>query len=231
MDKKTKELMKNIPGKLYLTEPSLLWYFGKKCTGKGAILEIGSWKGKSTMLLARGSMKNSNSKVYAVDTFEGTKENSMKKIDTFEDFKENIKKANVENLVIPLVGFSSDICKKFKEPIEILFIDGDHSYEGVLGDIDNWAPKIISGGWILFHDTSSKSVMKAVNQKIISSMDYSKIGFSGSIIFAKKLRGSKIEKNLTKHFIIPLRNCFINIWKNIPENIKGIIRKKRNLGG
>lgn len=231
MDNQTKYLVKTIPGKLYLGEPSLLWKFGRKCQGKGVILEIGSWKGKSTMLLARGSKTNSKSKVYAVDTFKGTKENSNKIINTLPDFKENMKKANIENLVTPLVGFSTNVAKTFTEPIEILFIDGDHTYEGVIADIKDWEPKLIKGGWILFHDTSSKSVMKAVKEKIINSKDYSKIGFNGSIIFAKKYPSTFLEKSLKKHFIIPLRTLLIDLWKNIPESVKRMLRKKRNLGG
>jgi hypothetical protein len=230
MDNKTKQLLKIIKGKLYLGEPSLLFSFGKRCSGKGVIVEIGSYKGKSTMILARGSLFNSNSNVYAVDTFEGTCEGKNKQ-DTFKDFKKSMDLAGVSNLVIPQKGFSSDISKKFNHLIEILFIDGDHTYEGVIQDIDNWTPKLISNGWVLFHDTSIQGVLKAVTEKVISSMDYSHIGFMGSIIFAKKCPSSKMEKFYLVNFLMPLRNIFINSWKKIPESVKSKIRKKRNDGG
>ncbi len=38
------------------------------------------------------------------------------------------------------------------DPIDVLFIDGDHSYAGVKADFELWAPLVRSGGWILFHD-------------------------------------------------------------------------------
>lgn len=36
--------------------------------------------------------------------------------------------------------------------LSLLFIDGDHSYEACSNDVRHWAPKVISGGVIMFHD-------------------------------------------------------------------------------
>lgn len=36
---------------------------------------------------------------------------------------------------------------------EIVFVDGDHSYEGVKKDVETFAPWIAPGGWLVFHDT------------------------------------------------------------------------------
>ena len=38
------------------------------------------------------------------------------------------------------------------ESFDFVFIDADHSYEGVLEDIVDWKPKVREGGWILGHD-------------------------------------------------------------------------------
>jgi predicted O-methyltransferase YrrM len=42
--------------------------------------------------------------------------------------------------------------KKNHGQIDLLFIDGDHSYEGCMGDLDLWSPFVKSGGWIIVHD-------------------------------------------------------------------------------
>ena len=37
-------------------------------------------------------------------------------------------------------------------PIEVLFIDGDHSYEGAKADFERWSAFVQPGGHVLFHD-------------------------------------------------------------------------------
>ena len=47
--------------------------------------------------------------------------------------------------------------------LDLVFIDGDHSYEGVKRDIEAWLPKIKKGGWISGHDYTRKGVAEAVS--------------------------------------------------------------------
>jgi len=44
-----------------------------------------------------------------------------------------------------------------KQPIDFLFIDGDHSYEGLKGDWHAWNPLIEIGGIVALHDSRSTS--------------------------------------------------------------------------
>jgi len=54
--------------------------------------------------------------------------------------------------------------------IDVLFIDGDHSYEGCKGDIDAWQPFVKDGGVILFHDADEggPGVLQAITEFINS---------------------------------------------------------------
>lgn len=64
-------------------------------------------------------------------------------------------------------GASADIAKIWGVfPIHVLFIDGDHSYDGVKTDIDSWFPFMSSYGVMLFHDydESSPGVIRAVSE-------------------------------------------------------------------
>ena len=50
-------------------------------------------------------------------------------------------------------GDSQMVAKLFNPKISLLFIDGDHSYEGVKKDTLSWESKVKKGGTILYHDT------------------------------------------------------------------------------
>lgn len=42
-------------------------------------------------------------------------------------------------------------------PIKVLFIDGDHTYEGVKADWEKYSPLVVKGGWVFFHDCDETS--------------------------------------------------------------------------
>lgn len=50
------------------------------------------------------------------------------------------------------------------ESLDFVFIDADHSYEGVVNDIRHWAPKVKKGGAVMGHDIDWKGVVKAVEE-------------------------------------------------------------------
>lgn len=52
---------------------------------------------------------------------------------------------------------SNEAVKTWTLPIDVLFIDGDHSYEGCMDDWNNFAPFVKKGGWVFFHDCDSTS--------------------------------------------------------------------------
>lgn len=52
---------------------------------------------------------------------------------------------------------SADAAKDWKLPIDMMFIDADHSYEAVKLDVDSWSPFVKSGGYIYFHDADATS--------------------------------------------------------------------------
>jgi hypothetical protein len=52
--------------------------------------------------------------------------------------------------------------------VDLVFIDADHSYEGVKADIEAWLPKVKAGGWIGGHDYKSPrfpGVERAVRER------------------------------------------------------------------
>lgn len=50
------------------------------------------------------------------------------------------------------------------QPIDLLFVDGDHSYEGALSDLRAFAPHVVPGGYCLVDDTHMPDVLRACRE-------------------------------------------------------------------
>lgn len=103
------------------------------------VLEIGSYKGKSTINMARVAKK-----VVAVDVF-----------DHFPEFSANLTKFKVGGIVIPVPGRSETVVPQLTSEFDMVFIDADHSYTAVERDTNNAIKKLRSGGIIAYHDYDS----------------------------------------------------------------------------
>ncbi|MBW2046851.1 MAG: class I SAM-dependent methyltransferase [Deltaproteobacteria bacterium] len=153
--------------------------------GKGLIVEIGSFKGRSTIALALGSKAKGREKVYAVDPLDDLRIREL--------FIKNVKQAEVEDYVIPNYTTSEEAVRNFNSAVRLLFIDGSHKYQDVKKDILLWKDYLIDGGIILMHDYLPKDhpfhlpdVNRAVDELIINSDDFIVEGCIDSILFASK---------------------------------------------
>ena len=130
------------------------------------IVELGSWKGRSTIWLGYGIKdKKEPGKVYAVDTWQGTpgegahsdllKQYNQNQL--FEEFQQNVKDNSLENIIVPLVGDTVDISKSWprSKSIGLLHIDASHQYEDVKRDFEFWSPFLAPNGIIVFDDVPS----------------------------------------------------------------------------
>jgi predicted O-methyltransferase YrrM len=90
-------------------------------------------------------------------------------------FQANMRRFGLSDVVVPLVETSFDVSMKWQEePIRLLFIDGLHTYEGVSLDIQQWIPRVCSGGIVVFDDYFSAArdvgVRRAVDELLSSGL-------------------------------------------------------------
>lgn len=175
-----KELIKDVPGWLSDEEGEALYELARDCTGKGVIVEIGSWKGKSTICLGLGSRAGRGVPIFAVDPHADYRHG---------EFKENVERAGIVDLVTPVKGLSQQVVDDFDQPIELLFVDGSHEEDDVREDFDKWVPKVVEGGVVAFHDTTwHPGVRKVVAEKIFASRQFRDVRFViGSTTIASKV--------------------------------------------
>ena len=129
-------------------------------------VEIGTWKGQSTVFMAEKiRFFKRNIKVYAIDIFgpymsEGKQEDST---DIYNEFIENIEP--YKDFIIPIKGDSSIVANQFEDKsVDFIFIDGGHDYEVVKKDIQSWYPKLKDGGVFGGHDYCWDGVKQAVDE-------------------------------------------------------------------
>ena len=142
----------------------------------GDVVEIGSWQGRSTSYLARAVELSGNGKMYAVDPFTGnTGKESFYIVgkddlsDLKKNFESNIEKLGLSKAVMLLPMKSRDAAMTLKDNrIRYLFIDGDHSEEGVQTDLECFFPFLINGGIIVFDDflKNATGLISAINRHV-----------------------------------------------------------------
>lgn len=160
----------------------------------GNIVEIGSWKGKSTCALGQGAKDgNKGAKVYAIDHFTGSAEHQQNgAVNTFGDFISNIGNFGVSEHITIMPISSMKAVDEWKnngsKPINLLFIDGSHKYDEVLADFKKWSQFVPVGGVIAFHDARDWDGPKAVVHSYIVGKDGWKCFFVDNMCVAEKLK-------------------------------------------
>lgn len=144
----------NIEGWLTEDEGKFLYESAKQLPEGANIVEIGSWKGRSTVCFGMGLKDGKGSKVYAIDPHKGSSEHKkwFGKVDTYKEFLANIKSAGVDKFVVPIKKTSEEAVNGFGGNANFVLVDGAHEYEYVKKDYELWFPKLVDGGTIAFHD-------------------------------------------------------------------------------
>lgn len=116
-------------------------------------VEIGSARGKSACAVGLALRRNGGGKLYAIDPHSPTNWNDIHSADTFSIINKHLKKAGVTKFVEIVRKTSSEAAVGWSQKIDLIFIDGDHSYEGVKADWELFLPHLNEFGVVVFHDT------------------------------------------------------------------------------
>jgi len=164
------------------------WLFeaARSLPDQSSIVEIGSFKGRSTCCLAYGS-RGTNTHVYAIDTFNGNDFDCQHR-NFFEEFLQNVDRCALRKYVTPVHGWSSEVAKTWEKPIHLLFIDGSHRYEDVLADFEEFWPHVVPGGIVAFHDVVDTWPGPSRVWTEVAAPRLSEIGNCSTLAFGKKPR-------------------------------------------
>ncbi len=131
----------------------------------GPCLEIGSFCGKATVYLG-AACKLKGKTLFSIDHHRGNEEqqpgqpyydaelmdNRSGVIDSFPYFRAVLERAELSDVVVPIVAKSNVAARDWTTPLGLVFIDGGHSYETVAEDYNLWHKHLLPGGFLAFHD-------------------------------------------------------------------------------
>lgn len=178
------------PGFLTEREARFLALAAVAAPGQGAILEIGSFKGRSTVGLASVAARYRLGKVVAVDPFTAPSDTDPSlggAASSYQDFCRTLDQAGLTDQVEVHRALSRDLAGDWDRAIRFLWIDGDHSYAGAKLDLDLFLPHVISGGVVAFHDVlhSFEGPIRVFVEDVLRSDRFGPAGFCGSIGWAQ----------------------------------------------
>ena len=151
----------------WMHDDELKW-LAEQASAKNLIVEIGSFKGRSTRALG----DNALGKVIAIDHWNGEDYvglNEEQRQLLYKEFCTNLSDLIESKKVTPYRMNSGDVnnvpeLEQLKP--DMVFIDGDHMYENIKRDIEIWLPKVVNGGLICGHDAAYYPVIRSVRELI-----------------------------------------------------------------
>ena len=184
------EETRKVPGHLGENEARFLGLLAACVPVEGAIVEIGSFKGRSTVMLAKVASHYGVGPVVAIDPHNSPillDRQSDPAVSSYQDFLNSIRAAGVSNHVESHLAYSTDVAISWNRPIRLLWIDGDHSYEGAKKDLDGFVRHLIPFGVVAFHDALNAfpGPIRVFVEDVVRSDQFGPAGFVHSIAWAQ----------------------------------------------
>jgi predicted O-methyltransferase YrrM len=119
------------------------------------VVEIGSARGLSTCTLAMACRQNNVGKVFAIDP---NTPNDWSELDTggdnYDFLRDRVREYGLAPWCELIRSTSEQAARDWSRPIDFLFIDGDHAYDGVKHDFEAFRPWLTDRAVVAFHDSA-----------------------------------------------------------------------------
>ncbi len=175
------------PGHMTSKELSYLVDLAKQRPKSNFIAEIGRFWGRSTIALAHMLKESGSGKLVSMDTYEQP------------HFREILSSHGLSEYVEVWNGFSQAGYSKWEimmpeEKPGMVFIDGNHTYEGAYMDILQWSRLLPPEGILVVddYDQYNSGVILAVNELIVWSENFHTLELTGKLFVARKKTGCKL---------------------------------------
>jgi len=162
-------------------------------------VEIGCWQGKSSVCIARGIARKNTPRLCCIDPFDAsgdaasTAEYSARADDVGGElrgtFEANLREAGLREIVDIRQGLSHEQVQGWREPIDLLFLDGDHTHAAVQRDFRDWSPHVRPGGYLVMHDVVHPvhtGPRRVVDEEILRDPQWVDVHYTDSMFVARR---------------------------------------------
>ena len=164
-----------------------LYAAAARCPAGGQIVEIGSFRGRSTIVLASAAGEDVG--VVAIDPHAGNDRGPQEITGYAAEaagdraaFEANLRRAGAAERVRHVAAFSDAAHGAVEGPIDVLYIDGAHRFRSARADIHDWGRRVADGGTLLIHDSfSSVGVTLAILRELVLGGRFRYVGRSRSL--------------------------------------------------
>jgi hypothetical protein len=161
----------------------------------GAVVEIGSFRGKSTVVLA------SATPVIAIDPHGGSARGPQEiAADTargdadFDAFHANLRAAGVADRVRHVRKFSAEALGDVDGAVSLLYVDGAHRFGPARADLEDWGARVAPGGTMLVHDAFSSIGVTLALFAVCLGGEWHYLGRSGSLAEYRRVRSPRVRE-------------------------------------
>ena len=154
-----------VKGFLDTEEGEALYHAALAAASVGPMVEIGSYCGKSAVYIGTAA-RDAGSVLFTIDHHRGSEEmqpgwkhhdpstwdKRNKMMESLPFLRDTLRRAKLEECVVPMVGRSSIIARYWTTPLGFLFIDGGHAMPEAEADYRGWSPHVAVGGTLAIHD-------------------------------------------------------------------------------
>lgn len=180
--------VEQVQGWLTRAQAQRLWAAAAPLGRSGRIVEIGSYHGRSAIILASAAVPGVQ--VFAIDPHGGNDRGPQQLEGEFEDgqrdhetFLRNLAEAGVATRVQHVRKPSQTATDDIPGLLEVVYIDGAHRFQPARADIVRWGAKVAPGGTLLIHDAfSSIGVTLALLGTLVFGARFRYVGRSGSMV-------------------------------------------------
>lgn len=176
--------------------------------GTGVGVEIGTYCGKSTVMLGAAAQQTGGV-LYTIDHHHGSEEHQVGweyhdtsmvdevtgLFDTLPTLRHTLDAAGLDEHVVAVVGKSALVARSWRTPLQLLFIDGGHTDAAAQQDFDGWARWVAVGGALVIHDVfpdpnDGGQAPYRVYRRALDTGDFQEVSAIGSMRVLERVSGT-----------------------------------------